>query len=193
MIIEYAMYGSLRDFLRQCEEAVRSLNHIPTITRCNSQARSMSCSSSSSAYPLIVNDKPPLSAQNSVFSAGTPSSHRKFVFPSSHRQRLQTQDSGCFSEAEESSLTAYIPGLQPMAHTVCPLTHDYINTKGLIFMEDVQNFALQIACGLQHLENMQVSSLWLLVGVDTNLSVVSTSCCVVIFTCRSYNMSMPCA
>ncbi len=158
LIIEYAMYGSLKDFLRQCEEAVRSLNHMPVIVRSNSRTRSTSCSSCSSAYPLIVNDKPPLSAQNSVFLAGTPSGQSSFVFPQSQRQRLQTQDSGCFTDHEESSLSAaHIPAALPLAHAVCPLTHDYINTKGLIHMEDVQNFALQIACGLQHLENMQVS------------------------------------
>jgi hypothetical protein len=44
----------------------------------------------------------------------------------------------------------------PLAHSVTPIGHDYINTKGLVYMEDVHNFALQIACGLQHLANMQV-------------------------------------
>ena len=44
----------------------------------------------------------------------------------------------------------------PLAHSITPIGHDYINTKGLVYMEDVHNFALQIACGLQHLANMQV-------------------------------------
>lgn len=33
LIVEYATYGNLRDFLRQCEEVVLSLNHLPHIPR----------------------------------------------------------------------------------------------------------------------------------------------------------------
>ena len=54
-------------------------------------------------------------------------------------------------------MTAQHPGTtMPLAHSVAPIGHDYINTKGLVYMEDVHNFALQIACGLQHLASMQV-------------------------------------
>ena len=55
-------------------------------------------------------------------------------------------------------LTAHHPDATavPLAHAVAPIGHDYINTKGLVYMEDVHNFALQIACGLQHLASMQV-------------------------------------
>ena len=33
LIVEFASYGNLRDFLRQCEEVVLSLNHMPHIPR----------------------------------------------------------------------------------------------------------------------------------------------------------------
>ena len=33
LIVEYARYGNLRDFLRQCEEVVLSLNHKPHVPR----------------------------------------------------------------------------------------------------------------------------------------------------------------
>ena len=33
LIVEFARYGNLRDFLRQCEEVVLSLNHKPHIPR----------------------------------------------------------------------------------------------------------------------------------------------------------------
>ena len=33
LIVEFASYGNLRDFLRQCEEVVLSLNHLPHIPR----------------------------------------------------------------------------------------------------------------------------------------------------------------
>ena len=64
-------------------------------------------------------------------------------------------------ESLEAQQTAHAPGMTtPVAHTVSPLSHDYVNSKGLVYMEDVMNFALQIACGLQHLQNMQVLSLY---------------------------------
>lgn len=63
----------------------------------------------------------------------------------------------CSSSSGELKLTAHHPGTAvPLAHSVAPIGHDYINTKGLVYMEDVHNFALQIACGLQHLATMQV-------------------------------------
>lgn len=43
----------------------------------------------------------------------------------------------------------------PLAHTLVPITHDYVNCKGLVYMEDVENFALQIASGLKHLSEME--------------------------------------
>ena len=70
-------------------------------------------------------------------------------------------------------MTAHHPDAAavPLAHSVAPIGHDYLNTKGLVYMEDVHNFALQIACGLQHLSSMQVSHtsccrlcLWVVVG-----------------------------
>lgn len=64
----------------------------------------------------------------------------------------------CSSSSGELKLTAQHPSTAavPLAHSVAPIAHDYINTKGLVYMEDVHNFALQIACGLQHLASMQV-------------------------------------
>lgn len=60
-------------------------------------------------------------------------------------------------ESLEAQQTAHAPGMAtPMAHSVSPLSHDYVNSKGLVYMEDVMNFALQISCGLKHLQNMQV-------------------------------------
>ena len=56
-------------------------------------------------------------------------------------------------------MTAHHPDAAaiPLAHSVAPIGHDYLNTKGLVYMEDVHNFALQIACGLEHLASMQVN------------------------------------
>ena len=65
-------------------------------------------------------------------------------------------------------MTAQHPGTAiPLAHSVAPIGHDYINTKGIVYMEDVHNFALQIACGLQHLASMEVL-------YDTNMYMYCT-------------------
>ena len=171
MIIEYANHGSLKDFLKCCEEAVLKLNHIPQVQQSFRSCRTSSTNSGSSTYPHFV-FKLPLSAQNSVFSsAGTPtalipsaSSSRFDLSSANHEQssredRLVTQDSGFFGENVDQAAFNGASGGVLTAHTVAPLTHDYVNSKGLLYMEDVQNFALQIACGLKHLEEIQVRCL----------------------------------
>ena len=173
MIIEYADHGSLKDFLKLCEEAVLKLNHVPQVQSFRSRHTGSTNSSSGGSYPHMC-FKAPLSAHNSVFSAGgTPNSvitannsSSKFDFSAENivtkftRDRLITQDSGFFGENSSSQVTfgTVLGGgsATSMAHSVAPLTHDYINSKGLLYMEDVQNFALQIASGLKHLEDIQV-------------------------------------
>ena len=168
MIIEYANHGSLKDFLKSCEEAVLKLNHIPQVQQSFRSCRTSSTNSGSRTYPHLV-FKLPLSAQNSVFSsASTPTalipsaSSSGFDFSDenheqrSTEERLITQDSGFFGENVDLAAFNGTSGGALVAHTVAPLTHNYVNSKGLLYMEDVQNFALQIACGLKHLEEIQV-------------------------------------
>ena len=47
--------------------------------------------------------------------------------------------------------------LAPTILSVAPLACDYMTAKGVLYKEDVENFALQIACGLEFLEDMKVS------------------------------------
>lgn len=168
LIVEYATYGNLRDFLRQCEEVVLSLNHLPHIPRnryadcykacydviCSTSAlsfrsrtRTFSASSTCSTQPLITRQ------DSSVFTPGSGQTHFVFPSPTGH-----VSSGSCSSSNGELKLTAQHPSAAavPLAHSVAPIGHDYLNTKGLVYMEDVHNFALQIACGLQHLANMQV-------------------------------------
>ena len=167
MIIEYARYGSLKNFLKECEQIVLQLNHLPQVFY-----KSRHCStsdSSSSAYPQLV-DKMQLCAQNSVFTpdcTSTPTTATgsgAFQFPPAKtlamtRERLTTQDSGFYGDHMDlSPQVSSNDGAATVAHTIAPLTHDYVNSKGLLYMEDIQNFALQIACGLKHLEECQVST-----------------------------------
>jgi hypothetical protein len=171
MIIEYARYGSLKDFLKECEQIVLQLNHVPQVLMSYRSHQNSPCSTCS-AYPQLV-DKTQLNsstynASGGVFSpdsTSTPSTATTgmFQFPptkqsSMTRERLTTQDSGFGDYSPQ--LAAFSDTLADdsfSAHTVAPLTHDYVNSKGLLYMEDVQNFALQIACGLKHLEESQVS------------------------------------
>ena len=174
MIIEYANHGSLKDFLKSCEEAVTKLHHTPQF-RIYRSRRTSSASTCSTRYPQQV-CRQSVSAQNSVFSnLGTPttatttaSSSGNFDFsstPALHesltRERLITQDSGFFGESASQATFNDVLAITPtsnMAHSIAPLTHDYVNNKGLLYMEDIQNFALQIACGLKHLEDIEVSA-----------------------------------
>lgn len=141
------MHGNLKDFLHECKDTVEKLNHRAQIAG----SRRSQFPSVSSCYPaLVMREKIPLSQQSSVFSESSHSS-RMDVFStaacpspdiSSHRGRCLTQDSGFGGETKPSVSSQ--------------VTHDYINCKGLLYMEDVSNFALQIACGLQHLEKLKV-------------------------------------
>ena len=143
------MHGSLKQFLKSCEETVLQLNHKPLILRSRTRSMGSSCSSATSAHHLLCDKS----------SSDTPETSKVF-FPTVKKIPLATQDSGyseCCGSEESEEHTAQACGMTaPLAHTVAPLTKDYINCKGIIHMEDVQNFALQIACGLQHLENNKV-------------------------------------
>ena len=170
MIIEYARYGSLKDFLKECEQVVLQLNHVPQVMSYKSHQNSSTHSpcSTCSTYPQLV-DRTQLNSYSGVFSpdnTSTPSTattgQGMFQFPptkqiSMTRERLTTQDSGFGDYSPQAAFSDALGDDSLIAHSVAPLTHDYVNSKGLLYMEDVQNFALQIACGLKHLEESQVS------------------------------------
>ena len=54
------------------------------------------------------------------------------------------------------TLAALVGKLSPLAHGVWPLRHDYINSPRMLSIEDISNFALQIASGLSHLKSVKV-------------------------------------
>ena len=113
-----------------------------------SRAGTFSTSSFSSTQPLMLRQ------DSAVFTPGSGPQQFVFPFPSPPSMKRRNTSS---SSSEESKHAAHHPSTAvPLAHSVAPIGHDYINSKGLVFMEDVHNFALQIACGLQHLASMQV-------------------------------------
>ena len=86
-----------------------------------------------------------------MFTPGSAHHHAVFSFPSPPSHTSSS------SSTTDNKTAAHHPSTAvPLAHSVAPIGHDYINSKGLVYMEDVHNFALQIACGLQHLASMEV-------------------------------------
>jgi len=183
----YAMHGSLRAYLDQCRDAIAKLNHEPVSI---GKRRSQRLASSSCYHAR--REKIPLSQQNSVFSdvsqssKSTPISNDHFNLSNLSnlsglaqtaaagcpRRRCSTQDSGFCGGG----------GVEFVGKCNTPLvSHDYVNCKGLFHMEDVLNFALQIAHGLQHLRKLEVSffetaSLLQTQEVQSRLNVPSALC-----------------
>ena len=114
-----------------------------------SRTGTFSSSSAGSFQPLISRQ------DSSVFTPGSVQHQFVFPFPSPPSHKMSTSSS---SSTTDSKATAHHPrtATVPLAHSVAPIGHDYINSKGLVYMEDVHNFALQISCGLQHLAGLQV-------------------------------------
>ena len=126
-----------------------TLNHQPLILR--KKSRTESCSSASSSQPLL-SAKSATGGQEFSFSSDA---HVRYI---SHPPPLVNQESveGLVYVPEDQRV-AHAEGTS--AHITPALTHDYLNCKGLMYMEDIKTFAHQIASGLQHLETMEVRNM----------------------------------
>ena len=153
------MHGSLRGFLKSCKEAALSLNHHPVIVR--SRTRTESYSSTSSSQDLL-NATTPTGGHTFFFPRDISNKHT----PVTNRAQCTSQDSGydgstCIDLYLEEERVAHHTGTAiPVAHSLAPIMHDYVNCKGLVHLEDVENFALQIASGLKHLSEMEVHGIF---------------------------------
>ena len=191
IIMEYAPYGNLRDFLRTCcpnssSSSSSSSSYLPSHMRL--QKTHSSSSNCSSGHPLLDSSHhTPLSSQfsshhtplSSKFSAHTPlsaqpseiSTHSYIHFssntsssatpPCNSPSVVSSVDSAIPSSPDEGgthfdTLAALVGKLSPLAHGVWPLHHDYINSPRMLSIEDISNFALQIASGLSHLNSVKV-------------------------------------
>lgn len=178
LIVEYAAHGSLKDYVCECGDVLKKLNHIPhiaalsrrshhrpSLTSCTSSRlplsqqssvfSDISLSSRTTYNPSPTSSQPPslsvcLEQSTAATAAATSSTGTAAVVP---RSRCLTQDSGFCGEAGKNDTQL---SLETAASTT---SRDYINCKGILYMEDVLNFALQIACGLQHLEELEVGNL----------------------------------
>eukprot|EP00731_Ephydatia_muelleri_P021034 Em0013g761a len=146
LIIEYAAHGNLRTFLRSCEETSMTLNHQPLILR--KKSRTESCSSASSSQPLL-SAKSPTCGQ--AFSYSSDAQVRYVSHPPPLLNQESVEGLVCVQEDQRVAIAG-----GTSTQITPPLTHDYLNCKGLMYMEDIVTFALQIASGLQHLESMEI-------------------------------------
>lgn len=159
LIIEFAVHGSLKDFLQECRETIVQLNH-SAINMSKKTSHSSTSTNSSCAYPAL-REKIPLSQQNSVFS--TSSEVAKSDLPSPCYQNFVSTDliNSLRMHSTTSQLSAQDSGFfggESVKTRTSTSSQEYVNNTGLLYMEDVQNFAVQIAQGLQHLESLNVSS-----------------------------------
>lgn len=152
LIVEYAMHGNLRNFLKSCKDAALSLNHHPIIVRNRTHSESYSTIPSSQDIPNLS-----MTSGSSHFSCSMSCSKKHY--PGHHTPECAFQDSGYEGSVDfcpEKRVAHHNGTATPVAHTLAPIMHDYINCKGLVYMEDVENFALQIASGLKHLSEMEI-------------------------------------
>lgn len=162
LILEYAPHGSLKQFLQSC---------LPNPT-CHTHLHSGSSSGYWSSSSSVVLSRPPLSAQTSILSTTTSASSAYISF-NGHPIRATSSSASssscsespqhqctCQDDIEEcgdQDLVAVADTFEPsLAHKLWPLNHDYINAPQPLLLEDIHNFGLQIASGLEHLKKMKV-------------------------------------
>ena len=131
------MHGKLKDYLKICREAlaqlglpIRSVN----LHEASKFAASMNISQSNNSSSTNFNLHQVLTRDNSLLSDSLFSDHVAYV--------PESLDSDCKPCTPASEIVS--------------MSRDYLNSPGLLFNEDIVNFALQIAYGLQHLEKLKV-------------------------------------
>jgi len=147
IILEYCMYGKLSDYLKTCQEALAQLG-LPIISvNLHEATEFVRKSSNSTDYVNIL--------QSNSTSSTYLNLHKVLTRDSSF---LSIQSDSVFSDNVvyvPESLDSYCKPWTP-ASDIVSLSRDYLNTPGPLFNEDLVNFALQIAHGLQHLEKLKV-------------------------------------
>ena len=163
LILEYAPHGSLKHFLDECRLSVSSAKHHPTHVLLHS-----SSSTASSSYPLLRSsmssgphtpvmwEKPPLSAQTSVFSTHSYVALAGLTESPTTLNGDLPRGLGCADDVFSEDSPASASGVLSLVHRIRPVTHDYIKCPKKLAGEDIRNFALQIASGLSHLAEMKV-------------------------------------
>ncbi len=158
LIMEFALHGSLQMFLQECEKVVLRLNHVPRVIA-RDGGRYTSCSSDTDSSTYTNMRKLSNSSQTESPSSPDTTSSASVSFaadtsmPSEWSARavsLQQNAGDDIFDSEISMRSCFVD------ETPAVVSHDYVNSKGLLCMEDVYVFAMQIASGLQHLEQQNI-------------------------------------
>lgn len=152
LIVEFALHGSLQTYLQDCEEVVLRLHHRVCVVHRDgtSTADTSPYTNMSDLSPTEPSSPTTPSSEASVFFAAASNSMSGLelnVRPSSELQ--QDGGGGDFFDSKISARVSF-------DESPAAVSRDYINSKGLLYMEDVQAFALQIASGLKHLEEQNI-------------------------------------
>ena len=144
IILEYCMFGRLKDYLQSCDNTLAELG-LPVELGDNLNSPVFAKGSSTSTD--YVN----------ILQSGSSSSYVKLLMRKF--SLLSAQSDSVFSEntiaySSESVDSDYRPINH--AESLITLSRDYTNSPGALYNEDITNFALQIAYGLQHLEELKV-------------------------------------
>lgn len=140
IILEYCKFGRLKDYLKSCGNALETLG-LPV--KLGNYSDYIQESYDSLKYMNILQSNNCNSYSN--------------VLPKKNSCLNVASDSGYGDSIvyiPESVDSGYTSG--SVAESLLNLSRDYVNSPGILYYQDVTNFALQIAFGLQHLENLKV-------------------------------------
>ena len=149
--MEYAQHGNLHDFLKKCLSHGSILPPQTTSLPPHQASQSSSTSSCSSPHYPLMHKHIPLSSQASYSTGHAPLSAQV----SNATTHTYLQCTTAYDAAFES-YTDQVSNLFPIAHQLSPILHNYINFPTKLSTRDLENFALQIAEGLEHLNSMKV-------------------------------------
>jgi len=137
IILEYCVFGRLKDYLQSCNNTLSELG-LPVKLNDYSSGSVNGSNSSPMGYMNIL-------------QSTSCNSYSKFLTKDNSLLNIQS-DSGYGDSivyAPESVDSGY-------SESITYISRDYANSPGILYDQDITNFALQIAHGLQHLQTLKV-------------------------------------
>lgn len=154
IVLEYAMYGKLKDYLLECKRVATNNGCLPiriasvTAPEFHSSRKYLQAvqfSSLSSGYGSIIG-RSNVDSQESITTKDSDDN-----LYSGSIDTITTD--GVFDVSDSKNMYECSEG---MFHMYTEQSNEYCNSPGLIYEEDVINFSLQIASGMEHLERLKV-------------------------------------
>ena len=147
IILEYCTYGKLNEYLRSCQEALVQLGLPIQSVNLQDASNFVRKSSNSTDYVNILLSNSSSSTYLNLHQVLT----RNNSLLSEQSDSVFSDNVAYMPESVDSYQKPYTP-----ASDIVSLSRDYASSPGLLVNEDIVNFALQIAYGLQHLEKLNV-------------------------------------